>query len=54
MWSCLVRDLMTMSLGDEGAQNCSGHRGWYESISIDRSGLVRVDTDIHVRKGSIF
>ena len=28
MCARLVRDLMTLSLKDEGHRNCSGHRGW--------------------------
>ena len=28
MWARLVRDMITLSLEDEGHRNCSGHRGW--------------------------
>ena len=32
MWARIVRDLMTLSLEEEGYMSCSGHRGWCEWV----------------------
>ena len=48
MWSRLLTDMMTLSLEEEGYRSCSGHRGWFELVFVDRSGLVRVEENVHV------
>ena len=52
-----VRDLITLSLKEARAQKLKRTQRSINDrprFSVDRSGLVRVDENIHVRKGSIF
>ena len=32
MWTRSVREIMTLYFYDEGHRNCSGHKGWCESV----------------------
>ena len=54
MWACLVRDLMTLSLENEGAQELKADKKvGLCRFSVDSRGFVSMDEDAHVWKRSI-
>ena len=51
MWARLVRDLIALSLENEGAQELVADiEVGACRFSVDRFGFVSVDEDVHVRK----